>query len=609
MLRRLICLVALLAGPAGSADAQEWYESYGDGVKALSHGQAARAVPLLEAAAARRPQPGRNVITYGTNVVERYHPYLRLAEAHLALRDVASARAALRRSEAFAAEPAEDRRALRARIDELAARLAPPVTTPEAPPPEAPPPTTAATPPPAAESAPTTTVPPPAAVTLPRLGPGRIASSRPDATPAPPATRPSLAAEPAFATLEVLSQPPGASVYVDGELVGATDAEWGRLVHGGILPGRHRVRLALAGHRDLAEEIDLAAGARTDFHRRLAREASVADRWAAAPIAVGVAVLALAAWGLWRLAVPPRPEPQPRAFDPSVATPGRATPAGMAGPGVHVDAEGVEHFGEYRLLGRLGRGGMATVDKAERRGEVCALKRPLRAFLDEPEFLERFLREADIGRTLNHPNIVRILDRGEVQGVPFFTMELVPGETLQARLHREGALPPAAAARAIVQVAEALDYAHLKGVVHRDLKPSNVMILPDGTAKVMDYGIARARRFEGLTVTGAFLGTPEYVAPEAIDGRPSDARSDLYSLGVVFYETLAGRRPFVADTPFAVLRMHLTDPPPPLASLRPEVPAALERIVARLLAKEPDRRYAGAEELILDLRAFLHGKA
>ena len=281
----------------------------------------------------------------------------------------------------------------------------------------------------------------------------------------------------------------------------------------------------------------------------------------------------------------------------------------MASPGAQVDADGVERFGEYRLLGPLGRGGMATVYRAERRGEVCAIKRPLRAFLDEPAFLERFLREAEIGRTLHHPNIVRILDRGEVQGVPFFTMELVPGETLQARLHREGAMEPAAAARTIVQVAEALDYAHLKGVVHRDLKPSNVMLLPDGTAKVMDYGIARARRFEGLTVTGAFLGTPEYVAPEAIEGRPTDARSDLYSLGVVFYETLAGRRPFVADTPFAVLRMHLTDPPPPLASLRPEVPAALERIVVRLLAKEPERRYAGAEELILDLRAFLHGKA
>ncbi len=281
----------------------------------------------------------------------------------------------------------------------------------------------------------------------------------------------------------------------------------------------------------------------------------------------------------------------------------------MGSPGVHRDADGVEHFGEYRLMGQLGRGGMASVYKAERRGEICAIKRPLPAFLEEPEFLERFLREAEIGRTLNHPNIVRILERGEVEGVPFFTMELVPGETLQARLQREGAMDPRVAARTIVQVAEALDYAHLKGVVHRDLKPSNVMVLPDGTAKVMDYGIARARRFEGLTVTGSFLGSPEYVAPEAIEGRDTDARSDLYSLGVVFYEALTGRRPFVADTPFAVLRKHLTEPPASLAAVRPGVPAALERIVLRLLAKEPDQRHAGAEELVLELRDFLYRAA
>src|SRR5207247_4722530 len=254
------------------------------------------------------------------------------------------------------------------------------------------------------------------------------------------------------------------------------------------------------------------------------------------------------------------------------------------------DAQGHEVFGEYRLLEPLGRGGMASVYKAERGGEVVALKRPLPAFLEEPAFLERFLREAEIGRTLHHPNIVRILARGEVNGVPFFTMELVPGETLQAQLRRLGALEPRAAARIVVQIAEALDYAHLKGVVHRDLKPSNVMVLADGTAKVMDYGIARARRFEGLTVTGSFLGTPEYVAPEAIEGRQTDGRSDLYSLGVIFYEALTGRRPFTADAAFALLREHLTQPPPPPTRLRPGLPPDLERIVLRLLGKSADQR-------------------
>ncbi|PYQ21184.1 MAG: hypothetical protein DMF79_08755 [Acidobacteria bacterium] len=215
-------------------------------------------------------------------------------------------------------------------------------------------------------------------------------------------------------------------------------------------------------------------------------------------------LLGLTAWALRR----PRPAPveatpaRAHGFE-SVPTPARSTPPGFASPGVVRDADGVDHFGEYRLLELLGRGGMASVFKAERRSEVCALKRPLTAFLQEPEFLERFLREAEIGRTLNHPNIIRILERGEVEGVPFFTMELLPGETLQARLKREGALEPRTATRMVVQVAEALDYAHNKGVVHRDLKPSNVMVLADGTAKVMDFGIARARRFEGLTVTGS----------------------------------------------------------------------------------------------------------
>jgi serine/threonine-protein kinase len=252
---------------------------------------------------------------------------------------------------------------------------------------------------------------------------------------------------------------------------------------------------------------------------------------------------------------------------------------------------------------------MASVYMAERRGERVALKRPLPAFLDEPEFLERFLREAEIGRTLHHPNIVRILERGAVAGVPYFTMELVAGETLQARLKQAGGLDPRAAAAVVVQVAEALDYAHLKGVVHRDLKPSNIMVLADGTARVMDYGIARARRFEGLTVTGAFLGSPEYVAPEAIEGQESDARSDLYSLGVVFYETLTGRRPFAADTPFAILRKHLTEAPAPPSTLLPGVPPELDRIVLRLLMKRPEERYAGADELLPELREFLNRAA
>jgi serine/threonine-protein kinase len=246
---------------------------------------------------------------------------------------------------------------------------------------------------------------------------------------------------------------------------------------------------------------------------------------------------------------------------------------------------------------------------AERNADQVALKRPLAAFLEDPEFLERFLREAEIGRTLHHPNIIRIFERGHVEGVPYFTMELVKGETLQAHIRRLGALPAKAATKIIAQVAEALDYAHLKGVVHRDLKPSNIMILEDGTVKVMDYGIARARRFEGLTVTGAFLGTPDYVAPETAEGKGADSRSDLYSLGIVFYEILTGKKPFVGDTPFATLRKHVSEAPTPPSVVVPGVPRQLEAIVLRLLQKDPGQRYPGAEELLIELRDYLNRAA
>ncbi len=194
-------------------------------------------------------------------------------------------------------------------------------------------------------------------------------------------------------------------------------------------------------------------------------------------------------------------------------------------------------------------------------------------------------------------------------GVPYFTMELVGGETLQAHVKRTGPLAAKPATNVIAQVAEALDYAHLKGVIHRDLKPSNIMVLEEGTVKVMDYGIARARRFEGLTVTGAFLGTPDYVAPETAEGKGADARSDLYSLGIVFYEILTGKKPFVADTPFATLRKHVSEPPKPPSVIMPGIPGQIEAIVLRLLAKDPDDRFPGAEELLIELREFLNRAA
>jgi serine/threonine-protein kinase len=242
---------------------------------------------------------------------------------------------------------------------------------------------------------------------------------------------------------------------------------------------------------------------------------------------------------------------------------------------------------------------MAAVYEATRGDERFALKRFLAGFLDDPHFRERFLREAELGRTLHHPNIVRILDRGDWDGVPYLVMELVIGETLRECLEREGALPPERAVELTAQIAEALDYAHNKGVIHRDLKPSNIMLPAEGGLKVMDYGIARAQRLEGITTTGAFLGTPHYAAPETVEGA-TEPRSDLYSLGVVFFEMLTGRLPFGGETGFAIMRNHCSTPPPVPSSLRYTIGSDLDRIVLGLLRKQASERPT-AEDLLNQL--------
>jgi hypothetical protein len=600
-------LAVALSAWSAPARAQDWHEAYRAGVSAMARGDHAGAVTALRRAIALRPEPGRNVVTYGTNLEPRYFPYLRLAESHLALGELDPARDALRRSASWGdREPAEEREKLLARLESLVTpKPAPPAPSPTASPPvttQAPAPVE--TPVPSPTAAPTTPEPrsaaPPPTTLPPQRAPGRASESR--AVPG---------------AIEVVSQPPGAVVYIDDEPVGSTDPGSGRLVKAGMRPGLHRVRVARDGHADAVREIDLGSGATAVFHATLApvpketpAQAPVPTQ--ALPLGAGTVAFALVAFALVGVLVWIALRRGPDASTP-VATPTRggvpspATPSGQINPGAQRDALGQEWFGEFRLLEMLGRGGMASVYKAERHGELAALKRPLLTLLDDPEFLERFLREADIGRTLNHPNIVRILERGRVERVPYFTMELLAGGTLQG-LARSGAGEPRSAAAIVVQVAEALDFAHSKGVVHRDLKPSNVMLLRDGTVKVMDFGIAQARRFEGITATGAFLGTPDYVAPEMIEGRGAEARSDLYALGVILFELLTGRQPFSAETGFALLKKHCTEDPPTPSQLRRGLPPELDAVVLRLLRKDPRDR-PSAEELVVTLRDWLNRAA
>jgi eukaryotic-like serine/threonine-protein kinase len=231
-------------------------------------------------------------------------------------------------------------------------------------------------------------------------------------------------------------------------------------------------------------------------------------------------------------------------------------------------------------------------------------------FATDPSFVERFRREAQSAANLNHPSIVAVFDWGQHDDTYFIVMEYVEGRSLAEVLRAEGPLHPDRAAEVATDVAAALGFAHRNGVVHRDVKPGNILITPGGQVKVTDFGIARA--FGGgeqdLTETGAVMGTATYFSPEQAQGHTVDPRSDLYSLGVVLFEMLTGRPPFTGDSPIAIAYKHVGETPPRPTELNSAVPAPLEAVIARLLAKNPAQRYASAEDLRADLRRFREGQ-
>jgi serine/threonine protein kinase len=235
-----------------------------------------------------------------------------------------------------------------------------------------------------------------------------------------------------------------------------------------------------------------------------------------------------------------------------------------------------------------------------------ALKVPHESCLVDEGFRTRFLREGELGQQLHHPNIVRIHDTGEDRGRLYLAMELLEGRTLKQELREVGTLPERRAIEIVRAIAEALDYAHAKGVIHRDLKPENIMVLDGGAIKVMDFGIARVAGQAGLTNTNLFLGTPLYAAPESVDARHVDHRADLYSLGIIFFELLQGTAPFVSESPFRVIEMHMNAPLPSLSSLPNPVRPVVWAMVERLCAKDREARYPGAASLLVDLNRILH---
>ena len=264
--------------------------------------------------------------------------------------------------------------------------------------------------------------------------------------------------------------------------------------------------------------------------------------------------------------------------------------------------------GRYSLQRELGRGGMGIVYLAH---EV-ALDRPVALKLlpprlaAEPGLRERFMREARTAARLSQPNIVSIHTVEQVGTFVFFTMAYVEGESLGAAIRRRGALPAAEAARILREVAWALAYAHAQGVVHRDVKPDNILLeVGGGRALVTDFGIAQVSAGPGLTGRGEVLGTAEFMSPEQASGEKVDERSDIYSLGVVGYYMLSGRLPFDGDSVAAILAKHITQTPPPVASVAPEVPRSLARAVDRCLAKNPAERFANGEDLAAALSRSL----
>jgi len=266
----------------------------------------------------------------------------------------------------------------------------------------------------------------------------------------------------------------------------------------------------------------------------------------------------------------------------------------------------------YEMQQRIGRGGMADVYLARDvlLDRLVAIKVLFPEFATDPAFVERFRREAQSAANLNHPNVVSVYDWGRSNNTYFMAMEYVPGRTLADALQSVGAISAQKAAEVGIEVAAALSFAHRNNVVHRDIKPGNILIGSSGQLKVADFGIARALGSpadSGLTQAGAVMGTAAYLSPEQAQGGQPDPRSDLYSLGIVLYEMVTGRIPFTGETPLAIAYKQVHEQPTPINQIAPEVPRAFEAIVARLLTKDPARRYQTAEAVRDDLRRFRDG--
>ena len=267
-----------------------------------------------------------------------------------------------------------------------------------------------------------------------------------------------------------------------------------------------------------------------------------------------------------------------------------------------------QRIGRYQILEEIAAGGQGTVYRAfdPDSGQIIALKVLHPNLSGDRGYIERFRREASLAASIDHPNVVKIFEVGQDGDQHFMALEFLP-ESLARVVESGGQMRLEGASQFGLQIAEGLAAAHALGIVHRDIKPQNVLIGADGSAKVTDFGIARAESLNTMTATGVVMGTPHYMSPEQARGARADARSDVYSLGCLMYHMLAGEVPFTGETPMAVIRQQIEEQPRRLRERRKDVPRGLEAVIDRAMAKDPDRRYQSAAEIAQAIRAAAPG--
>ncbi len=261
----------------------------------------------------------------------------------------------------------------------------------------------------------------------------------------------------------------------------------------------------------------------------------------------------------------------------------------------------------FKILDVINRGGMAWIYEALDRqtGRSVALKVPLLQFECDPGFFSRFQREENIGLTLDHPSILKMFPAVD-KSRPYIVMEYLEGQTLAARLHEKTRLPEGEAVRIVSQICEGLDCLHRKGVVHRDLKPENIMLCTDGTVRILDFGIAKSENARRLTFGGftAPMGTPDYIAPERVQGKRGDSRTDIYALGAMLYEMTTGFAPYDGDNPYVIMNARLTGDPEPPRKRNPELSPEMEEIILHALERNPSKRFPSAASMKAELNDY-----